>query len=123
MPPYHQLSTKMKYIELILRCLTALLRVIFPQHPPVPETTDATGAAPSPASPPLPPHAGDGGDASGDRRLADALPPRRHPLLPTAPRGGLAGYLRLHPPYSGVRRVPLEVLGLLGEIPDADDAG
>ncbi|MCI6133556.1 MAG: hypothetical protein MR737_04135, partial [Parabacteroides distasonis] len=65
----------MKYLELILRCLTALLRVIFPQHPPVPETTDATGAAPSPASPPLPPHAGDGGDASGDRRLADALPP------------------------------------------------
>ena len=27
------------------------------------------------------------------------------------------------PPHSGVRRVPLEVLGLLGEIPDADDAG
>ena len=96
----------MKYLELILRCLTVLLRVIFPQHPPVPETTDATGAAPSPASPPLPPHAGDGGDASGDRRLA--------------PRGGLAGYLRLHPPYSGVRRVPLEVLGILGETPDAD---
>ena len=96
----------MKYLELILRCLTALLRVIFPQHPPVPETTDATGAAPSPASPPLPPHAGDGGDASGDRRLAD----------PTAPRGGLAGYLRLHPPHSGVRRVPLEVLGLLEEM-------
>ena len=43
----------MKYLELILRCLTALLRVIFPQHPPVPETTDATGAAPSPASPPF----------------------------------------------------------------------
>ena len=103
----------MKYLELILRCLTALLRVIFPQHPPVSETTDATGAAPAPASPPLPPHAGDGGDASGDRRLADALPPRRHP---SPPRGGLAGYLRLHPPHSGVRGVPLEVLGLLEEM-------
>ena len=104
----------MKYLELILRCLTALLRVIFPQHPPVPETTDATGAVPSPASPPLSPHAGDGGDAGGDRRLADALPPRRPPSSPP-PRGGLAGYLRLHPPYSGVRRVPLEVLGLTNE--------
>ncbi|OUP12468.1 hypothetical protein B5F32_21460, partial [Parabacteroides distasonis] len=38
------------------------------------------------------------------------------PLLPTAPRGGLAGYLRLHPPHSGVRRVPLEVLGILGKM-------
>jgi|GEM_PF-4792129 len=37
-------------------------------------------------------------------------------FLPTAPRGGLAGYLRLHPPHSGVRRVPLEVLGLLEEM-------
>ena len=27
----------MKYLELILRCLTALLRVIFPQHPLFPK--------------------------------------------------------------------------------------
>lgn len=40
----------------------------------------------------------------------DGTPP------PHRPRGGLAGYLRLHPPYSGVRRVPLEVLGLLEEM-------
>lgn len=88
----------MKYLELILRCLTVLLRVIFPQHPPVPETTDATGAAPSPASPPLPPHAGDGGDASGDRRLADALPPRRPPSSPPPPGAdwlGISGYTLL----------------------------
>ena len=88
----------MKYLELILRCLTALLRVIFPQHPPVPETTDATGAAPSPASPPLPPHAGDGGAASGDRRLADALPPPRSPSSPPPPGAdwlGISGYTLL----------------------------
>ena len=40
----------------------------------------------------------------------------RHDGTPPPPRGGLAGYLRLHPPHSGVRGVPIEVLGLLEEM-------
>ena len=111
----------MKYLELILRCLTALLRVIFPQHPPVPETTDATGAAPSPASPPLPPHAGDGGDASGDRRLADALPPRRHPSSPPPP--GLGAYDQTATDFFRIFNDELRPLGIAAFVVDMPGLG
>ncbi|WP_297909262.1 hypothetical protein [uncultured Parabacteroides sp.] len=41
----------MKYVEIILKCITALIRVIFPNSPCIPLSRDA----------------GNGGDDSGDR--------------------------------------------------------